>query len=107
MPCVISAAMLFRVDTFGVDSSRPLPDVSSADSATSRLNAPLIDPSIRPTALDAAGAARFTAVDVPPGPCVTPGVPPTRPPSEPLLGNDIGVVLPSAGDTLPLKPHCT
>ena len=55
VPCVISAATLFCVVTRGVDRMRPLPDVSSAVSATSRLNAPLIDPSARPTALVAPG----------------------------------------------------
>ena len=51
MPCLISASTLFCVETRGVESTRPLPVVSSADSATSRLNAPLIDPSCSPTAL--------------------------------------------------------
>src|SRR5690606_40019890 len=48
-PCVISASMLFCVDTRGVDSSRPCPVSSSADSATSRLMAPLMEPTARPT----------------------------------------------------------
>src|SRR3989338_5415242 len=103
-PCVISAATLLRVDTFGVDSSRPLPDRSSADKATSRLNAPLIAPSCRPTALVAPGAPRFTAVEVgelefTPAPVVGAPWAPRRPPSAPLLGNARLVVLPSCGET--------
>src|SRR3954451_19857474 len=97
--------MLFCVVTRGVDRMRPLPVVSSADNATSRLNAPFTDPSARPTALVAPGIPRFTAVGdvLPAGPCVEPVVPP----SDPLFGNASFVVLPSCGLTAPLKPHCT
>src|SRR5437773_6615722 len=98
--------MLFCVVTRGVERIRPWPDVSSAVSATSRLKAPLIDPSARPAALEAPGTARFTAVgtdalvlDPAAGPCW----PPLRPESVPLLGQASGVVLPSAGSTRPLK----
>ena len=101
MPCLISASTLFCVDTRGVDSTRPLPVVSSADSATSRLNAPLTEPSCSPTALGAPATGRLTAVGRPPV------VPPVPPDSDPLLGNARFVVLPSAGSTRPLKPHCT
>src|SRR5207247_4423565 len=99
MPCTISAVTLFNVETFGVDSKRPLPELSSADSATSRLNAPLIAPSCRPTALVAAGVGRFTAVLA-----GTP-VPVARPLAVPLLGNARFVVLPSSGETAPENPH--
>src|SRR5262245_40935726 len=102
--------MLFCVVTRGVESSRPLPLRSSAVRATSRLNAPLIEPSARPTALLAAGTPRLTDVgtlgfvDEPAtGPCV----PPTRPPRLPLFGNARPVVLPRPGSTRPLNPHCT
>src|SRR5689334_23347093 len=99
-PWVISAATLLSVDTFGVESRRPLPEVSSAVNATSRLNAPLTEPSVRPTALvGPPRAGRFTAV---PGFTPAPGA---RPPSVPLLGNARLVVLPSSGETAPLKPH--
>ena len=48
----------------GVDRMRPLPVFSSAVSATSRLNAPLIDPSARPIAEVAAWVVgKFTAVE--------------------------------------------
>src|SRR5216684_812785 len=60
-PCVISAATLLSVDTFGVDRSRRLPLASAALSATSRLKAPLIEPSASPTALEGLAAPRFTA----------------------------------------------
>ena len=46
----------------------------------------------------------LTAVDAAFGPCVV-FAPPTRPPSDPLFGNERPVVLPSVGDTLPLNPH--
>src|SRR5439155_11431528 len=99
--------MLFCVVTRGFDRILPLPVVSSAESATSRLNAPFTDPSARPTALDAADAARLTAVGTagvePPGPCAGP----TRPPRLPLFGKARLVVLPSDGSTRPPKPHCT
>src|SRR5579872_2328803 len=97
--------MLFCVVTRGVERMRPLPDVSSADSATSRLNEPLTDPSARPTALVAPETGRFTT----PGAAVVPAptVVPTAPPIEPAFGNASGVVLPSVGLTWPLKPHCT
>src|SRR5204862_1898781 len=99
-PCVISAAMLFSVDTFGVESSRPLPELSSAESATSRLNEPLTEPSVNPTALVAAPTAgRFTAV---PGGTPAPGV---MPPIVTLLGNARGGVLSREGVTEPLQPH--
>ena len=49
-PCMISASTLFCVVTRGVESTRPLPVRSSADSATSRLKAPLTAPSARPIA---------------------------------------------------------
>src|SRR5215467_10675067 len=96
--------MLFCVDTRGVDSTRPLPVVSRADSATSRLNAPLTEPRCRPAALDAPGTGRLTAVGEPLTP---PVVPPVAPDSDPLFGNARPVVLPSVGETLPLNPHCT
>src|SRR5689334_4359785 len=100
--------MLFCVVTRGVDSRRPLPVLSSAVKATSRLNDPLTAPSARPTALDAPGTPRLTAVGcavVAPltGPCT----PPARPVRLPLFGNARLVVLPSDGSTRPLKPHCT
>ena len=50
MPCVISASTLFCVETRGVEMTASLPCCSSAVSAMSRLNAPLIAPSARPTA---------------------------------------------------------
>ena len=60
-PCVISASPLFCVDTRGVDRTRRLPELSAAESARSRLNAPLIEPSARPTALVGAGRAEVHA----------------------------------------------
>src|SRR5262245_12998848 len=95
--------MLFCADTRGDDRTRRLPDVSAAVSAKSRLNAPLIDPSARPTALLGAGAGRLTAVDVS-GPPAGPWTP-RRPPICPLFGNARLVEVPSAGSTRPLKPH--
>src|SRR6266853_2037551 len=96
---VMARCVLFNVDTFGVDNSRPLPELSSAESATSRLNAPLTEPRVNPTALVAPPAAgRFTAV--PPTPA-----PGARPAIVPLLGNAREVVLPRAGETAPVKPH--
>src|SRR5512145_3143374 len=100
MPCVISAATLFKVETFGVDSRRPLPFRSSAVSATSRLNAPLIDPIVRPTALLAPGTGRLTAV--PAGGTPVARVPGAVPVRAPLLGKARFVVLPSVGDTFPV-----
>src|SRR4051794_27929765 len=100
--------MLFCVVTRGVDSTRPLPDVSSADNATSRLNAPLIDPSASPTALLAPGAPRFTAVGIDPlvlEPAAGPCAPPVRPARFPLFGNASGVVFPSAASARLLNPH--
>src|SRR6266853_64307 len=78
---VMARCVLFSVDTFGVDNSRPLPELSSAESATSRLNAPLTEPRVNPTALVAPPAAgRFTAV------------PPTPAPgARPEIGDDEGV----------------
>src|SRR5512142_51589 len=93
--------MLFCVDTRGVDSTRPLPVVSRADSATSRLNAPLIEPSCSPTALVAPFTGSLTADGTPALAA------PVDPASDPLFGNARFVVLPSVGSTLPLKPHCT
>ena len=77
MPCVISASTLFCVDTRGVESRRPLPLVSSADSATSRLNAPFTEPSARPTALVAPPHAQVDSGRLcrPAGPCVAAGAP--------------------------------
>ena len=92
-PCVTSASTLFNVVTRGVDRMRPFPVDSSAVRATSRLNAPLTEPSARPTALVAWPTPRFTAVGWLPGPCVGP----TRPLRLPLLGNARFVVLPSDG----------
>src|SRR5580658_5376975 len=100
--------MLFWVETRGVDSTRALPFDSSADSCASRLNAPLIEPSARPTALVAPAAARFTAV-----PTLWPVelVPlaefwvPAAPLTTTLLGNARFVVLPSAGMAVPVNPH--
>ena len=66
MPCVISASTLFCVETRGVESMRPLPCCSSAVSATSRLNAPLIEPSARPTALRRAPDAEVDRRRLPP-----------------------------------------
>src|SRR5256885_797592 len=68
--------MLFCVVTRGVERMRPLPVVSSADSARSRLNAPLTDPSARPTALVAPPTPRFTALFVAPPGCAAPVLPP-------------------------------
>ena len=104
-PCVISASTLFCVVTRGVDRMRPLPDRSSADSAMSRLNAPLIEPSASPTALvarrhapgstavpaDRRGLARMSV----PAPRALQAA--GRPPSEPLFGNARPVVLPMFG----------
>src|SRR5262249_14728293 len=77
-PWATSASTLFCVETLGVERRRALPVLSAAESATSRLNAPLTDPSANPTALVAA-TPRFTAVGCagvfPAPPCVTP----TRP----------------------------
>ena len=84
--------------------------VSSADSATSRLKAPLIAPSDRPTADVAPMAGRLTAVPVlrefarradRSAPCC----PPVRPPIVPLFGNARLVVFPSSGVARPLNPH--
>src|SRR4029077_11967422 len=98
-PWVISAATLLRVETFGVDNSRPLPELSSAESATSRLNAPLTEPRVNPTTLLAPPAAgRIPPVP----PTAAPGA---RPASVPLFGNARPVVLPRAGVTCPVKPH--
>jgi len=55
---------LFCVVRRGVESTRPLPVFSSAVSATSRLNAPLIEPSARPMPDVAAAAARLITDDV-------------------------------------------
>ena len=88
-PCVISASMLFCVDTLGLDTMRTLPEVSSARSATSRFSAPLIEPSAR---LSPVGAAGFTAP-----------VPPVR---TPVLGKARPVLVPTDGSTRPLKFHC-
>ena len=63
-PCVISAATLFCVATRGVERMRPWPDDSSADKATSRLTAPLTEPSARPIPLVAGDTPRLTAVAV-------------------------------------------
>src|SRR3954447_8248177 len=94
--------MLFCAETRGVDSTRRLPALSAAVIATSRLNAPLIEPSEIPAPLVGAGAPRFTAVLVLFGPwvCV-----PTRPLAVPLFGNARPVVLPRVGSTMPLNPH--
>src|ERR1700680_4898166 len=94
-PCVISAATLFCVVTRGVDSRRPLPLFSSAERATSRLKAPLIDPSARLTALAAPLTPRFTAVGWPPT------VAPVEPDKLPELGNARLVVFPKVGLTAP------
>src|SRR5438093_3990549 len=102
-PWVISAATLFWVVTLGVDRIRPLPLASRADSWTSRLKAPLIEPSARPMALDAPRTGSATAV---PAGVVEAG-PLARPFRLPLLGNERFVVLPSVGSTRALKPHCT
>ena len=77
---------------------------SSAVSATSRLNAPLTDPSARPTALVGAPTPRFTAVG-----CAARPLRRRRRGRRalPLFGNARFVVLPSAGSTRPLKPHWT
>src|SRR4051812_20806951 len=93
--------MLFCVETRGVESTRPLPLVSRADNATSRLKAPLIDPSWSPTALVAPGTGRFTADGTPALAA------PVDPASDPLFGKARFVVLPSVGSILPLNPHCT
>src|SRR6266851_3693253 len=81
-PCLISASPLFWVDTRGVERMRTWPLVSAADSATSRLNAPLTEPSANPIALtfvpDGATAGRFTAF-------VCPGI--AAPDTLALLGN--------------------
>src|ERR1019366_6993659 len=100
---MISASTLFCIVTRGVERRRPLPELSSADRATSRLKAPLTEPSCRPTALVAAPTAgRLTAVPAGTPVVVLAGIPPPR---VPLLGNARFVVLPSAGETAPLKPH--
>ena len=50
---------------------------------------------------------RFTAVGTAPSLRCPALLPPTRPPRLPLFGNARFVVLPSAGSTRPLNPHCT
>ena len=60
-PWVISASMLFCVDTRGLETMRTLPVDSRARSATSRFSAPLIEPSARPRAEGAAGLTRAGA----------------------------------------------
>src|SRR5205823_10271030 len=89
---------------------RPLPVFSSAVSATSRLNAPLTEPSASPIALVAPAAGRFTDVPVPlfgfaPRGSVGALFVPSAPPTEIVFGNASGVVLPSSGIIRPLKPH--
>src|SRR5437870_558044 len=54
--------MLFCVDTRGFESTRPFPELSIAVSATSRLNAPLTDPSARPIALVGPGPPQLTPI---------------------------------------------
>ena len=80
---------------------RPLPLRSSAVSATSRLNAPLTEPSARPIADVAPGTGRLTAVAVVSLPVARVSfgvfVAPVRPLSVPLFGNARPVVLPIAG----------
>ena len=113
-PCATSAVWLFCVVRRGVDRMRPLPLFSSAVSATSRLKAPLIEPSARPIAelrgdgqVDG-GVRRSLGV-----PAAGIGRPldgaaagaPTRPPREPLFGNARPVVLPIGEFARPLKPH--
>ena len=76
----------------------PCPVVSSADSATSRLNAPLTEPEREPDGARRAGDAqvdrgRRVVGRRLAGPCV----PPVRPVTLPWFGNASGVVLPSAG----------
>src|SRR5436190_18318365 len=100
-PCVISAAMLFCVVTRGVDSRRPLPLVSSAERATSRLKAPLTDPSARFTALGGPFTPRFTAAG---WQRLAPAVEPDRLHES---GNAHGSRFRAAGLTTPLKPHWT
>src|SRR5439155_26703151 len=91
--------------TRDVDSRRQLQKVSSAVSATSRLKAPLTEPSARPTALGAPGTGKFTALGAD---AAAAGVAvPVRPVRLPLLGNARAVVFPSAGSTRPPKPHWT
>src|SRR5438477_12158911 len=100
--------MLFCVVTRGFERMRPLPVVSSAESATSRLNAPFTDPSARPTALVAADAGRLTAVGtLGTAPVPVPCTVPARPAGLPLFGEARFVVLPSAGSTRPPKPLLT
>ena len=68
-PCLISAAWLFWVVTFGVDSSRPRPWRSSAVSAASRLKLPRMlpreipIPDVKPAAGGHGGADPLVARD--------------------------------------------
>src|SRR5215207_8447571 len=104
MPCVISASVLFCVETRGVDRILPLPLDSSADSATSRLKAPLIDPSARPTALVGPATPRLTAVPSGVGLSADGRIPPA---TATLFGKARLVVFPSAGVARPAKPQVT